>query len=43
VKNAICGTPLGLVIDGSVACYPLAGRPSALFAGNAVGTINESG
>jgi hypothetical protein len=20
VKNAICGTPLGLVIDGSVAC-----------------------
>jgi hypothetical protein len=31
VKNAICGTPLGLVIDGSVACYPLAGRPSSLF------------
>jgi hypothetical protein len=33
VKNAICGTPLGLVIDGSVACCPLMGRPSCLFAG----------
>jgi len=34
---------LGFVIDGSVACYPLAGRPSALFAGNDTSTINESG
>jgi hypothetical protein len=25
VKNAICGTPLGLVIDESVACNPLRG------------------
>jgi hypothetical protein len=31
VKNAICGTPLGLVIDGSVACKPLSGQSVTLF------------
>jgi hypothetical protein len=32
VKNAICGTPLGLVIDGSVACKnPCSGQPVTLF------------